>query len=105
MRQPRLVASLTHWIDDWAVAERAKEKAAFTASYEQKLLAQRNKLDAQLAATLDWLGPPERIESGWWDGAPMRRDYHQARARDGSRLWVFREHAAPGGWFVHGLYA
>lgn len=66
------------------------------------LLAEPQPLDP---ATLDWLGPPERIESGWWDGAPMRRDYHQARARDGSRLWVFREHAAPGGWFVHGLYA
>lgn len=47
---------------------------------------------------------PERIESGWWDGGDVARDYYVARHRNGSRLWVYREHAS-GRWFVHGLFA
>lgn len=54
------------------------------------------------------LSPAERIESGWWDGRPCRRDYYQARADDGRRLWVFREYlqgTEPARWFVHGYFA
>lgn len=47
---------------------------------------------------------PERIESGWWDGGDVRRDYYVARTTTGVRLWVFREHRAPGGWFLHGVF-
>jgi len=47
---------------------------------------------------------PERIESGWWDGMDVARDYYVAQGRNGSRLWVFRDHRS-GGWFVHGLFA
>ncbi len=47
---------------------------------------------------------PERIESGWWDGADVARDYYVAQHRNGSRLWVFRDQVS-GGWFVHGLFA
>ena len=53
---------------------------------------------------------PERIECGWWDfGSPMakavHRDYFVARNGRGQLLWVFRELAAPRGWFLHGLFA
>lgn len=47
---------------------------------------------------------PERIESGWWDGRPIDRDYYIARDRHGARLWVFC-HRPSGQWFVHGLFA
>ena len=47
---------------------------------------------------------PERIESGWWDGKDVERDYYVAQGRNGSRLWVFRERSS-GAWFVHGLFA
>ena len=47
---------------------------------------------------------PERIESGWWDGMEVERDYYVAQGRNGSRLWVFRDRSS-GGWFVHGLFA
>lgn len=47
---------------------------------------------------------PERIESGWWDGADVARDYYVAQHRNGSRLWVYRDHMS-NGWFVHGLFA
>jgi protein ImuB len=50
---------------------------------------------------------PECIESGWWDGHDVARDYYVARNRQGARLWVFRNRReTPGpGWFVHGWFA
>ncbi len=53
----------------------------------------------------------ERIESGWWDGNDIRRDYYQAQTGDGSRCWVYRDLASRGdavaddeGVYLHGLY-
>jgi protein ImuB len=50
------------------------------------------------------LAGPERIESGWWDGADVARDYYLARGAHGARLWVFRD-LRSGAWCVHGLWA
>jgi protein ImuB len=47
---------------------------------------------------------PERIESGWWDGMDVVRDYYVAQGRNGSLLWVFHDRSS-GAWFVHGLFA
>jgi protein ImuB len=47
---------------------------------------------------------PERIESGWWDGGEIARDYYAALDGHGVRLWVFRERVAPHGWFLHGVF-
>ena len=47
---------------------------------------------------------PERIESGWWDGMDVARDYYVVQDRNGSRLWVYCDRAI-GEWFVHGLFA
>jgi protein ImuB len=57
---------------------------------------------------------PERIESGWWDGKGVARDYYVARpqgeGQDGSshshgiRLWVFQERQSKR-WYVHGIFA
>ena len=47
---------------------------------------------------------PERIESGWWDGRNVARDYYVAVDGHGVRLWVFRERAAPHDWFLHGVF-
>jgi protein ImuB len=51
---------------------------------------------------------PERIESGWWDGADVRRDYFVARDERGARLWVYREIHGEcrngGAWFLHGIF-
>jgi protein ImuB len=54
------------------------------------------------------LAGPERIESGWWDGGDVRRDYYRAVDAADSFLWVYREAnggEAPERWFVHGLFA
>ena len=51
---------------------------------------------------------PERIESGWWDGADIRRDYFVADAHDGATVWIYRDHrygVEDGEWFLHGLFA
>ena len=47
---------------------------------------------------------PERIESGWWDGKGVARDYYIARHADGVRLWVFQERGSKR-WYVHGVFA
>jgi protein ImuB len=52
---------------------------------------------------LELLGGPERIESGWWDGADTRRDYYRARDSRGSLLWIYRD-ADDGAWFLHGVF-
>jgi protein ImuB len=46
----------------------------------------------------------ERIESGWWDGAGIGRDYYAACDIHGVRLWIFREHGKPQRWFLHGVF-
>jgi protein ImuB len=49
---------------------------------------------------------PERIESGWWDDAPTRRDYFVFQDANGACYWVYRESAGDEiGWFLHGLFA
>ena len=50
------------------------------------------------------LDGPERIESGWWDGGDVARDYYVACEADGALLWVFRERRPPHGWFLHGVF-
>lgn len=47
---------------------------------------------------------PERIESGWWDGKGVARDYYVARHAQGARLWVFQERGSKR-WYVHGVFA
>jgi protein ImuB len=54
---------------------------------------------------LSLLSGPERIESGWWDGGAIARDYYVARAADGARWWIFRECEPPRRWFLHGCFA
>lgn len=47
---------------------------------------------------------PERIEDGWWQPAPVSRDYYIAQGADGQPLWVFEDRRNRC-WFVHGVFA
>jgi protein ImuB len=47
---------------------------------------------------------PERIESGWWDGKGVARDYYVARQSHGAKLWVFQERQSKR-WYLHGVFA
>jgi protein ImuB len=47
---------------------------------------------------------PERIESGWWDGRGIARDYYIARQVHGARWWIFQERHTQD-WYLHGMFA
>ena len=53
------------------------------------------------------LAGPERVESGWWDGAEAQRDYFIARTGEASLAWIYRQRGAEPGrsWFLHGFFA
>ena len=46
---------------------------------------------------------PERIETSWWRGATLRRDYYRIETDRGCRHWVFRCRRS-GRWFLHGEF-
>lgn len=46
---------------------------------------------------------PERIESGWWDGGDVRRDYYVARDAQGARHWVFQD-LREDRWYLQGWW-
>ncbi|NBT12605.1 MAG: DNA polymerase Y family protein [Planctomycetia bacterium] len=47
---------------------------------------------------------PERIETAWWRGPIVRRDYYVVETQTGERFWIFRR-LKDGGWFLHGVFA
>jgi protein ImuB len=54
---------------------------------------------------------PERIETAWWRGPTVRRDYYVVETASSARYWIFRRlRGAAGGrpgseWFLHGMFA
>ena len=56
------------------------------------------------AGPLDLGKERERIETGWWDGFQVARDYFIATTASGERLWVYRERHGRREWFLHGLF-
>jgi protein ImuB len=47
---------------------------------------------------------PERIESGWWDGGEIGRDYYMASGSHDEKLWIFQDHCASRDWYLHGFF-
>jgi len=47
---------------------------------------------------------PERIETAWWRGPDVCRDYFRVTADSGEQFWLFRE-LNEGRWFLHGVFA
>ena len=68
-----------------------------------RLLNERDGLPRR-RGPLRLLGEGERVETGWWDGGEMARDYYRAVDVRGVRLWVFREREPPHRWFLHGVF-
>jgi protein ImuB len=54
---------------------------------------------------------PERIETAWWRGPTVRRDYYVVETTTGARYWIFRRlgsgsaSRSGGEWFLHGTFA
>ncbi|QEF98020.1 DNA polymerase IV [Stieleria maiorica] len=60
------------------------------------------RVEGQLHRVAEFWGP-ERIETGWWDGPTIRRDYYRVETETGKVWWVFRE-LKTGDWFLHGRF-
>lgn len=48
-------------------------------------------------------GRPERLETGWWDGQRVTRDYWIAEGESGRRYWIYQDRGS-GEWFLHGWF-
>jgi protein ImuB len=48
---------------------------------------------------------PERIESGWWDGNDIARDYFEALHPSGACYWIYRDLRDRRDWYLHGVFA
>jgi protein ImuB len=71
-------------------------------------LPERHSRPLLAGRPLQLLAGPERIESGWWDGALAARDYFIASDEDGALVWIWRERLpltdAGEGWFLQGRF-
>jgi hypothetical protein len=47
---------------------------------------------------------PERVETLWWRGRSVRRDYYRIATESGHHLWIFRE-LTNAKWFLHGEFS
>jgi len=70
---------------------------------QPRQLNERDGLPRRRGA-LRLLGEAERVETGWWDGGEIARDYYIAVDARGARLWVFRERGPPHRWFLQGVF-
>jgi protein ImuB len=64
-----------------------------------------------LPARFEWHGwqcvaaawGPERIQTGWWRGRYVQRDYYRVETTAGRRFWLFRR-IHDSRWFLHGIF-
>jgi len=79
------------------------ERPTWLLNRPQRLITRGDTPSVQ--GDLSFIAGPERIESGWWDGAEVRRDYYMAANPRGETFWIFREHRGDQGWYLHGVFA
>lgn len=46
---------------------------------------------------------PERIETGWWRGPTVRRDYWRIAVHTGQQFWIYRD-LRQNRWWLHGQF-
>ena len=46
---------------------------------------------------------PERIQTGWWRGGYIQRDYYRVETTTGARFWLFRR-LSDETWFLQGVF-
>jgi protein ImuB len=51
------------------------------------------------------LAGPERLETGWWDGGEVCRDYYVIETSLGQEAWAFCAPDEQTGWMIHGWFA
>jgi protein ImuB len=96
---------------EWAFATCAAGRRGMSGRFPARplwLLAQAEPLALREGrpcwqGALELEGERERIESAWWAGGGVARDYFVARTRAGERLWVYRD-LRSSRWFLHGFF-
>lgn len=53
---------------------------------------------------LQLVNGPERLETGWWDEEGIARDYFVARNPRGVYLWIYKDRAQRGEWYLEGVF-
>lgn len=72
---------------------------------EQPILLESRAGKLYYHAPLELLHGPERIESGWWDGEDIARDYYIAQTADGLCYWVYQDLRNQQDWYIHGIFS
>ena len=85
-------------------SECIKQQRPFWLLPEPRLLPQK-KHRPWLQGPVSLIKGPERIQSGWWDGHGVCRDYYIAVDSKGSHLWIYQELNEHRRWYLHGLFA
>ncbi len=60
------------------------------------------KSNQQPYSVIQYWGP-ERIESGWWRGPSVRRDYFRVETEHGAWWWIYRD-MQTNLWYLHGVF-
>jgi protein ImuB len=105
-------ASASGWVGGTGARRRARPVPTLPAAPRPLwLLAEPERLRVHQGqpccdGALAFEAGPERIESGWWDGRDVVRDYYVARMPSGVRLWIYRERdpSQATRWFLHGVF-
>ncbi len=66
-----------------------------------------NANQPQYRGALILMAGPERLDTGWWDGKPITRDYFIAQNPQHEVCWIYRDYrlgAANGQWYLHGFF-
>lgn len=85
-----------------AGSEKAQKDSATTALRPGWLLQEPVPMEY---SQLQILAGPERIESGWWDGGDIRRDYYLLKTQSGQLAWAYRRVGDSGPLVLHGWFA
>ncbi len=65
-------------------------------------LPARFRLQQQAYTVVQHWGP-ERLESGWWRGPSVRRDYFRVETEHGAWWWLYRD-LQTNLWYLHGVF-
>ncbi|MFK0090288.1 Y-family DNA polymerase [Pseudomonas sp. NPDC090755] len=86
----------------WRLDGVSKPAPTLTAPRPGWLLAEPQALPG-VGVTL--LAGAERIESGWWDGGDVRRDYYRVQTPAGLYAWAYRNLGEDGPLWLQGWFA
>ena len=91
----------------------AADHGPFSLSVSSPSLPSRIRLGGKVHCIAHYWGP-ERIETGWWQGPSIRRDYYRIETDSGRWWWIFRNlisktqvsnNASRYRWMLHGQFA